>query len=89
MSGPRGTTAPRRTSAAAAAAAEQHSNTESQPGTDRVQQRPLSKPHTATGYIRRRPGGAHHLPMKVCFDAGIKEVSLPGSFLATAAVFGG
>lgn len=56
MTGPRGTTAPRRTRAAAGTT-EQHSNTESQAGTDRVQQRPLSKPHTVTGYIQRLPGG--------------------------------
>ncbi len=52
MTGPRGTTAPR--TRAAAAATEEHLSTESQPGTDRVQRRPLSETRTTAGYKRRK-----------------------------------
>lgn len=48
MTGPRATTALR--TRAAAAATEEHLSTESQPGTDRVQRRPLSE----TRYKRRK-----------------------------------
>lgn len=72
MTGPRGTTAPERTrAAAAAAAAKQHSNTESQAGTDRVQQRPLSKPLTGTGHIHRLLVGKRRFAKRTTIHEGL------------------